>query len=361
MADDYAFKRNDLPFLDGLRGLAALIVVFSHLGLRGWAEIGGVGLAGAGKSGVYLFFLLSAYLLTRIMLDKDDKAWRIASIARFFARRVLRIYPLFILFLLTCFGLSIASGSSGGTPYAMDVNAVAAHLALLRGDGVLWSIPVEFKYYLVLPFVAFAFSVLSRQSHSRMLIAATAACLGVEIVSDWIADDPVSLIRHLQIFIIGSAFAAIDLRIERSRAASREDVRRGATLLALICAVGLAFLVPSVFSVLTGWEDPTPMIHRLYAAHGLLWLGVIAGLKYGTPMLRKPFERPVARAVGVISFSLYIWHDLIFAHLARIGYDVAGAFAWAPPLALALAAAAISFRVVERPFLMIGNRPGPRT
>lgn len=82
---DVSFKRNDLPYLDGLRALAAMIVVASHFGEKGWAVIGGVSLRETGKSGVYLFFLLSAYLLTRNAFVQGKTFWTREGLSKFFS------------------------------------------------------------------------------------------------------------------------------------------------------------------------------------------------------------------------------------------------------------------------------------
>lgn len=85
--------------LDGLRGLAVLIVIGSHLSNAGWLPF--PNLSGIGKSGVYLFFVLSAYLLTRAILGRSAR--ELAS-ARYWAnyalRRILRIWPLYLVILL---------------------------------------------------------------------------------------------------------------------------------------------------------------------------------------------------------------------------------------------------------------------
>src|SRR3546814_20292617 len=82
--------------LDGLRGLAVLIVIASHLSLLGFGLVPGLPVGGIGKSGVYLFFVLSAFLLTRLLLERapaqfaDGRLWSASAL-----RRHLRIWPLY--------------------------------------------------------------------------------------------------------------------------------------------------------------------------------------------------------------------------------------------------------------------------
>src|SRR5690606_5151094 len=94
--------------LDGLRGLALLLVVASHGSNMGLHFVPGVDMSGTGKTGVWLFFVLSAFLLMHQFLQLDAQGrldagewWRYAW------RRVLRIYPLYTVFLLACWLLPL--------------------------------------------------------------------------------------------------------------------------------------------------------------------------------------------------------------------------------------------------------------
>lgn len=354
-----AFKRNDLPYLDGLRGLAALFVVFSHFSIQGWANFGELSFEGAGKSGVYLFFLLSAYLLTRIMLSQGEASWQIPSLFTFFARRFLRIYPLFFVFLLVCLGTSLLNehfaGRAQGIPYTMDFNKLADHLLLQQGQGVLWSIPVEFKFYLILPLVALALFLGMRWSPLMVLVSALAFCACVEI---WLMlresrAGGIYLRTYIQIFIIGSTFAALDLRFENSERGQSPVTRFWASAIFMLSTIGLTILIPPVFAKLSGLENPKKLIHGMYLVHALLWLGVLFGLKYGNSILRVPFQLTATRSVGMISFSLYLWHELVISALKSLDFSGPSTVAWIVPLSLSLLVSWLSFTYIEKPFLLI--------
>ena len=113
--------------LDGLRGLGVLIVLGSHLSNAGFLPQ--PGLSGSGKSGVYLFFTLSAFLLTRALLRRpladftNARRW-----ADYALRRVLRIWPLYLALLLCSWALTRAGVA--GWHYQMDTGTVLRHLAL---------------------------------------------------------------------------------------------------------------------------------------------------------------------------------------------------------------------------------------
>ena len=137
-----------LAALDGLRGLAVLFVLLSHASKHFPVIHPALNFRGAGKFGVYLFFLLSAYLLDRqialAMRHGERNYW-----GNYFLRRVLRVYPLFTVALV----LHLLLTRLGITTVIETWQDVAAHLMLREGKGVFWSIPVEMTYYLVSPVI----------------------------------------------------------------------------------------------------------------------------------------------------------------------------------------------------------------
>ena len=132
-----------------------MIVLMSHLANAGLGLLPGAGLAGTGKSGVYLFFVLSAFLLCRALLERPPAGFADARLwADYALRRVLRIWPLYLLLLLLSWALTTAAVS--GWHYQIDTPALLRHLQLREGQSVLWSIPPEFIFYLWLPLLALA-------------------------------------------------------------------------------------------------------------------------------------------------------------------------------------------------------------
>lgn len=147
--------------LDGLRGFAALLVLFSHASYLGMTAFPGLDLRGIEKSGVYLFFLLSSFLLTMPLLRKGKEILTIPVMSHYWQRRFFRIYPLYTVYLLAAvfssWGYSFFGGiTKAGIPFSLDLQGFASHLLLQQGKSVTWSIAVEFKFYFVLPFFVFA-------------------------------------------------------------------------------------------------------------------------------------------------------------------------------------------------------------
>ena len=91
-------EKFQMDSLDGLRGFAALIVVFSHTSNAGMFFIPLLDLRGVGKSGVFLFFLLSSFLLTLPLLRKKKEVLSLSVMSHYWQRRFFRIYPLYTLY-----------------------------------------------------------------------------------------------------------------------------------------------------------------------------------------------------------------------------------------------------------------------
>jgi peptidoglycan/LPS O-acetylase OafA/YrhL len=106
--------------------------------------------------------VLSAFLLTFPLIGRTAKQFRDGGFWLSYAlRRVLRIFPLYILVLLVSYLFS----TRYPTPYVIPLSGTELldHLTLQAGKSIYWTVPVEFKYYLVLPFVAAGFALLLRR------------------------------------------------------------------------------------------------------------------------------------------------------------------------------------------------------
>jgi peptidoglycan/LPS O-acetylase OafA/YrhL len=163
-ASPVGHKPKYYPALDGLRGVAILAVFFSHFGgghtisnpvIHVWSMI-----ADAGWMGVDLFFCLSGFLITGILLDTSQAEHRIKN---FYARRALRIFPLFyasLLVLLLLTPILHLHWQAGHLLYPLYLGNMVPLLApTLRAPGPqvgvthLWSLAVEEQFYMLWPFV----------------------------------------------------------------------------------------------------------------------------------------------------------------------------------------------------------------
>lgn len=341
-------RQNHLDALDGLRGLAVLIVLGSHLSNTGLLPH--PGLSGSGKSGVYLFFTLSAFLLTRALLLRplagfaDRLLW-----ADYALRRVLRIWPLYLVLLL-CSWLLTRAGVSGWH-YQMDTPALWRHLALHEGQSVLWSIPVEFIFYLWLPLVALA---LAWMRTWRWPAWAEAVLMALALaLASWLwppaetQPNDVRLGPYLVVFLCGAYAARLHLRLQEAgppRHAGRW------VMLAALALTAWVLTVPVVWAGVTGKAFVAGVSSAWFLWFGLAWSSLLLAILHGPDWLRRPFAWAPLRLVGVISFSLYLWHMPVLQSLQSAGVARWPLLAPWLVLAVALLVAMVSFLLFERPW-----------
>ena len=136
--------------LDGLRGLAAMMVIADHT--CGWFR-------GLGASGVWIFFALSGFLLARPFVTNPQAVLSFSYISRYFRRRFMRILPMYYAYI---FAVYVLSGR---------ISMAVMHGLFLEGAGHLWAIPQEILFYLLWPCVVFILVLPLRKHQLVTLIA----------------------------------------------------------------------------------------------------------------------------------------------------------------------------------------------
>jgi len=341
------------PALDGLRALAVVGVWLFHDGhLRG------------GYLGVDLFFVLSGFLITSLLLVEHRRSGRI-DLGAFWIRRARRLLPALFLVLaaVVVYALSLAAPTElaplradglATLGYVANWHAIASgvdYWALLGGVRSplehAWSLAIEEQFYLLWPLVVLAVLHLARGRRAPLL----AVCLGLALASAiamLALFDPEDTARAYQgtdtratALLIGAAFAC---RAAPGRWLGRPATAPWLDLGALLALAGLAF----AWVLLDGQST--------FLYHGGFWLTQLAVLA----LIAVATEAPTARvsralawaplvAVGRVSYGVYLWHWPVFIvlHPERLGLDGLGLTALR---ALATAALAIaSYRLVEQP------------
>ncbi len=322
------------------------MVVFSHASGMGLHVIPGVSLSGMGKYGVYLFFAISAYLLTAQWL----RSCELRQLGPYLARRFLRIYPLYLTVLLVGWWLAPPT-----IPVPRSASEVGLHLLLLRGDMVYWSIPVEFKYYLLIPLIGFFWLIpLSAGLKLTLLVASALACAlmfpGVEAEANTL-----QLGYYLPVLLSGSILAAV-MHLRAGRPMLPGVFRHRTARVGIDLAIGLAILgsTPPVLRAIWPAAEPTSLSAH-FLGWGIFWALVMAALLTGVaPTWLKAMSHPWSRACGRWCFGIYLLHIPCLLVAKRLPLP-APACAWVG-VALSVVAAAVAFRLIERPFINLGNR-----
>ncbi|MDQ2701761.1 MAG: acyltransferase [Pseudomonadota bacterium] len=336
-----------LDALDGMRGAAVLIVMASHWSNAGFGLLP-LSMGGTGKSGVYLFYVLSAYLLTRLMLLRGARTgFAHARLWGDYAlRRVLRIWPLYLVVLLLSWVLTVQGVA--GWHYQIGTESLLRHLTLREGQSVLWSIPVEFTFYFLLPLLVVAAAWLRRRAPAWME-ATVAILLLAAVLAAWPPGRaPVNdyrLWHYLPVFLCGVYAARIDLDL-----AAGEHKRSWPWMLAGLAALlALVATVPQVWA----WLSATPLRpelgHRWFLFFGVSWAVLLLAVLHGPRWLRQPFASRGLRLVGIVSFSAYLWHMPVL-DFVRMHWTLRGALHGWIALLLSLGLASLSWWCLERPW-----------
>jgi peptidoglycan/LPS O-acetylase OafA/YrhL len=343
------------PALEGLRGIAALLVVLHHTRSRwlwSWVE---------GWNGVTLFFVLSGFLITTLALREEDRLgslrWR-----AFFVRRAFRIVPVYLVSLVLYLAAILVAGAAIGhrgpffhalpwylSPFPEVPFFSRTHIVF----SLAWSLGIEEKFYVLWPLVAFV--VLRRRARGR---------LGLALVLAFAFQIPIALGpggRALAPYTAILAGCALALLMHRRESFARLG-RLGSTpwflgALALLLFVhGLTHVFhPATpeFRVAAAWY------YLPYASAAALVTCALALRAGGSGWLE---SRPM-RFVGRVSYPLYLTHPLGLAAAATViapGGLAAELAYLGVGLALALALAAAIHRLVEQPLIRIGKRLSAR-
>jgi peptidoglycan/LPS O-acetylase OafA/YrhL len=341
------------PGLDGVRGIAILLVVSWHA--FGWPA--------GGAAGVDLFFVLSGFLITTLLLQEHGRTGTM-SLRRFYRRRALRLFPALAALLVICAAVtalvdrehlpSMLHSIALTAVYSINL-ATAGHWFLSGTLAHMWSLAAEEQFYLVWPIVL----LLLVRRRSRLSIGLLCALIALAVA--WrgaIALDGASFARvyyapdtHADPLLIGCLFGVLFTRDQLPKFLTKEKSRRRLATLAVI-AIGII-----VFGVTSLWTlYATPLITLLALAAGVVVLSVCLDERGALAAVLR--ARPLAW-LGRVSYSLYLWHLPVLVALgylpgAHTGRPIAGP---AAAIVVALVVAAASYRFIEQPFLRRKNQP----
>jgi peptidoglycan/LPS O-acetylase OafA/YrhL len=327
------------PDIDGLRAIAVLPVVFYHVGVRGFS---------GGFVGVDVFFVISGYLITGI-LTRDVAAGRY-SIAEFYRRRVLRIFPaLFAMFALVTVAACLTMLPTEIYRYARSLGTAALFSSNVQfyvesdyfdlqsaAKPLLhtWSLAVEEQWYILWPLL-----IAGLGKRGRMLAA---VALGVAIVSLGIGVWQTSVDMAGAFYLLPARAWELGLgallAINGHRSAKRWLLQAAGVLgLALIFATVKVYTHETDFPGLAALAPCVGAALLIYSGAGSTWVS-------------RALSVAPAQFVGKISYSLYLWHwpVIVFTNIGLLLPQTPQVIV--AQIALSLILATLSWRFVEQPF-----------
>lgn len=351
-------NNSHITALDGIRGLAVSLVLASHFSANNWQPLPFINLTGIGKSGVFLFFILSSFLLSLQFLRFDhQKITNKHFWLRYCERRILRIWPLYIFILifsfLTVFALNSTLGIDNGWPYTIHLHDLWMHLTLREGFSVLWSIPVEFKYYLILPFIAILNSLILK--NNTILTTITTVILILVTTKTWPSElsetNSIELKYYLSIFFIGQYAAVIHSNLTTALGASHKYEWLFETT-GFICLLIIFASTPSLYNIIFNENISTNHFHKEFIFHGTIWGVFILCVLHGKGYMAKIFTISILRYLGLISFSLYLWHGGMIKIGLYTNMEDNSLTSWILIIA-SIFIASLSYKLIEKPFMSI--------
>jgi peptidoglycan/LPS O-acetylase OafA/YrhL len=351
-------RRDRVLPLDGLRTVAIAFVVLYHLHVPGF---------GSGFVGVNVFFVLSGYLITTLLLGEHARTGRI-RLGRFWVRRVLRLYPTLLAVVVVGAALWWLIGDyQGSTMSALGAAAVAltytgnvARSFFGESQGVfspMWSLSMEEQFYIVWP--PLLMLLIALVATRRVMVAV----LGVLVVASVVASGLLfeapggsatpaiyfSPVLNVAPLLLGCALALV-MGSEAGRAAFQGRFGAVATW------VGLAGVVGSLALIGSGWQQTvttfTVMLPGVAVASALLIGGLVSRASLPARVLSLG---PVAWFGRALSYPIYLWHVVFIALITPV---VPGALGVLAVLAASVVTAWLSHRFVEGPALRLKDRLG---
>jgi len=364
--------------IDGLRGIAILLVVWFHLWQTSWqaavipvVNISLQPLAETGFIGVALFFFISGFVLLLPYADARLNGTPPPSLRHFFLRRFFKIVPSYVL----CIAVLLALGMQAYPSAAAAVKDVVFHLLFVHNwfaasngsiDGVMWSLGAEVQFYAIFPFIAVAF--VRRPAIGALAMLAIACgwrlwCLQSDHF--FITQRLQQLPAYLDFFAAGMLGACAYATIAARRPALA--ARRWAFTALAAAGFALMLLVANGYYIqrfAPDWPHPAELTLRPALALACLMVGL------GSLFAVRAFQRMLANVallyLAAISYNLYLWHQPIAQLLLRwhlpayAGSDPHADPVWkvafwlvAIPAVLAIATATTS--LFERPLLRWGR------
>jgi peptidoglycan/LPS O-acetylase OafA/YrhL len=326
--------RPRVEFFDCLRALAITFVVIGHY--RGADFFPG------GAIGVPIFFCLSGYLITAILLQEESFGW--PSVWRFVVRRLLRVYPVYVLSVVMIYLILRSAESTLLPEYVTALPRLltftyAPKNWLGMGVGVFWTLQIEFWFYITLPIImlivgrgrAFTATVLvALASLLAYRLSFPATPLPAMWADNLLIGSVVALAAHHSVGVktLGKWYAGIST---------------GCLVLLILIATFI-----SVQDRVITWKLQSVIACAITA----IWIAAFLGSKHNVVM-------PLAAWIGRISYSLYLVHAIPLDYLDRIWWPATAALTYSKLWGVLLASVAVASLLhytIEKPFIKLGKK-----
>lgn len=327
--------------IDGLRALAVLPVIFFHAGISGFS---------GGFIGVDIFFVISGFLITTLIIEDLEK--KRFSFSEFYERRARRILPALTLIVVITIGIGWLCLPYGDLKQlgksSIYIGAFSSNFYFWKETGYFetsselqpllhtWSLSVEEQYYVIVPVL-----LLILHTHSRKIQILVLGCLTIfslALAQIGITHFPSGAFfllptRAWELAIGGIAAISTQRRIHNGREAN------------VLSLLGLAMLTVPIFFY--DKNTPLPGLYALVPVLGTVLILIYA--RVGT-VSQKLLRHPILVGVGLISYSAYLWHQPLLAFVRHLTVGELSLLTKFSLILITLLLAWLTWRYVERPF-----------
>lgn len=341
LSNQHSRNQHNLAALDGFRGLAALLVLFHHTATP---------LKGAGDLGVWMFFVLSGFLLTKTFVVSPKKNLSIGSLLLYMQRRFKRIVPMYF-FMISCIFL---------LSYSFD-NAIR-HYLFIQGDGHFWTILQEMYFYLLLPILTIIIYFICRgKILATMILLLIIAWLwttygSVDVLSTYGQNEATR--AYFEVFILGmfGSYLYYGLFLNSTKLKAYSNKYQN-----YISLISLALFSLVLCATMTNWLNfRLPIKGEPFEGAAIcLFFILVSVFSPKTSLYNRIFSNPFLRYIGIIGYSFYLLHPYaVFLTRNGIEYflqlppeNVSSIWRVIFPLFITLLFASFTYSFIERPFL----------
>ena len=334
--------------IDGLRAVAVLAVIFFHAGFNAFQ---------GGYVGVDVFFVISGYLITTIILsDMNNQKF---SIVTFYERRARRILPALFLVMLCCLPfawfLLLPNDLKDFSESLAAVSVFSSNILFWRQSGYFdtaselkpllhtWSLAVEEQYYILFPvFLMLLWKFRKRLIFAALMVVGIASLAAAEWGAYNKPDMTFFLLPTRAWELAIGALIAFYFLYNRKHAEFIKSRKKASEVLGF---VGLLLICYSIFA----FDDDTPF-PSLYALIPTVGTGLIIIFSTSETAVGRLLGIKAMVGIGLISYSTYLWHYPIFVFARRASLTEPGTTLLLFLSALSVLLGFISWRFVESPF-----------
>lgn len=339
-----------LPALDGLRAVAVLLVLMFHAGVPGFHNA---------FVGVDVFFVLSGFLITRLLLAEMERTSTI-RLRTFYARRARRLLPasLLVVAAITAITLVIEPVtrrlSLVGDARAASLYVANWHFITSSRDYFastvdsspflhFWSLAIEEQFYVVFPVLLLVLWRLVHRRRGPLLVGLVGLAVAGVVTQVVVAtDDPARAYfgteARVYQLLLGAAVAVASVIVD-SRRSNGSAGTRTHDIVAALGVVALGLLVPT-------WLEVTPSHRGLLAT--LAAMALVVSVAHGGPWTTRVAGHQLPASIGRLSYGIYLWHWPLIVAMRDL-WDLPSLVVAAAALGVSLTLAAASHRLLEQP------------